>query len=57
MTQTDDDLERSVEVNELEWSFDRNPHVSRLKWHASSCYNMVYSFTNDFMSQCGGHHA
>ncbi|WVZ92523.1 hypothetical protein U9M48_038580 [Paspalum notatum var. saurae] len=27
MTQTDDDLEKSAEINELEWSFDRNPHV------------------------------
>lgn len=27
MAQTHDDLERSAEVNELEWSFDRNPEV------------------------------
>ncbi|XP_062191680.1 protein DJ-1 homolog C isoform X2 [Phragmites australis] len=27
MTQTDADLERSTEVNELEWSFDHSPHV------------------------------
>lgn len=28
MTQIDNDLERSTEVNELEWSVDHNPHVS-----------------------------
>ncbi|KAG8047496.1 hypothetical protein GUJ93_ZPchr0008g11787 [Zizania palustris] len=27
MTQVDDNLERSVEVNEIEWSSDHNPHV------------------------------
>ena len=54
MAQTHDDLERSAEVNELEWSVDRNPDVSHLKLHASSSYTWV---TKDFMSQYGGHHA
>ncbi|KAL5221193.1 hypothetical protein ABZP36_025906 [Zizania latifolia] len=26
MTQVDDNLERSVEVNEIDWSSDHNPH-------------------------------
>jgi hypothetical protein len=60
MAQTHDDLERSAEVNELEWSFDRNPEVSHLKLHAihgfilyqgfyvtmwrASCLNEKYNF-------------
>lgn len=31
MAQTHDGLERSAEVNELEWSCGRNPDVSHLK--------------------------
>jgi hypothetical protein len=28
LTKVDDNLERSIEVNEIEWSSDHNPHVS-----------------------------
>jgi len=42
MAQTHDDLEGSAEVNELEWSVDRNPDVSHLKLHASSSYTWVH---------------